>query len=351
MDAWDVMKSRESDAIADVKKGGGMFPTEPDMSVVPKQGLQKKDVEVHRAGKTFKSTRWIRPGEAAKPEAKKPAEPPADEHYDKLAEKGEAAAQRYARKMVTLRRDKLLRDALAGKLEARTGHHYESGMDYQEASKTWKTVALYGNNNEGDPSKYNMHRFDFQSNTGRAYAYEGDPSRVINLHVHSNYSVELRYKEGMAPKAKPKPEPKPEPAKQPMAQAIVRSSEVKRNMEIANTIYKQLGGGRFKLMTGAKHFSAGDKCLMFGLPYNFAKDGINKIKISLTPMDTYKVEFWRIGRAPKFEQKLVSEHDDVYVDSLRELISDNTGLALKMPNIMMGHPAKGFEQETPPSQA
>ena len=47
MDAWDVMKSRESDAIADVKKGGGMFPTEPDMSVAPKQGLQKKDVEVH----------------------------------------------------------------------------------------------------------------------------------------------------------------------------------------------------------------------------------------------------------------------------------------------------------------
>jgi len=228
MDVWDVMKSRESDAMHDVKKGGGMFPTEPETpSVQPKQGLQKKDVEVHRAGKVFRSTRWVKPGEAE---------------------------------------DKVERDKL-------------------------RVVA------------------------------EGKVAR--------------------------------DAAKQPADNRdAVQDDKKKWEADVANTIYKQLGGGAFKMMTGAKNFAVlGGGALAFGLPYNFAKNGINKIKISLMPTDTYKIEFFKIGRAPNFKQTVVAVDHDIYVDSLREVISHRTGLALKKPNIMMGHPAKGFEQETPPSQA
>ena len=64
-----------------------------------------------------------------------------------------------------------------------------------------------------------------------------------------------------------------------------------------------------------------------------AKDGINKIVIKLDPSDTYTVEFWKIGRAPAFKCTLVSEHYDIYVDSLHDLIQRQTGLAVFVPRV------------------
>lgn len=46
-------------------------------------------------------------------------------------------------------------------------------------------------------------------------------------------------------------------------------------MNISNTILEQLGGGRFVLMTGAKHLVSHSDALSFRLPSRFAKDGIN----------------------------------------------------------------------------
>lgn len=117
-----------------------------------------------------------------------------DAHYDALA-----AKLKPAHETVTIRRDKLLRDALAGKLEARVGYHYESGVPYHEPTKSWHPVKLV-EGAQGIPLQtkaefYWMHKFDFKSSTGRAYARVGDPNKIINLHVHGNYSVELRYKE------------------------------------------------------------------------------------------------------------------------------------------------------------
>ena len=62
------------------------------------------------------------------------------------------------------------------------------------------------------------------------------------------------------------------------------------NLIIAQTILAQLGGRRFIAMTGARNFICGENYLMFSLPKGFAKDGINKIRITLDWTDTYIFE-------------------------------------------------------------
>jgi hypothetical protein len=100
------------------------------------------------------------------------------------------------------------------------------------------------------------------------------------------------------------------------------------DQEIAQTILQQLGGSRFTSMTGARSYTSIEKGLMFQLPARFAKNGINKVRIYLTPQDTYTVEFWKIG--PKLKLSHISTHEDVYADSLRELFESQTGLYLTL---------------------
>lgn len=73
------------------------------------------------------------------------------------------------------------------------------------------------------------------------------------------------------------------------------------NQIIAETILRQLGGGRFKTMTGARDFSAIERGLSFRLPTRFAKDGINYVKIVLTGADLYDMEFVKIGPSPSLK--------------------------------------------------
>lgn len=102
------------------------------------------------------------------------------------------------------------------------------------------------------------------------------------------------------------------------------------NLRVAQTIIEQLGGAGFTAMTGARHYTAIDSGLGFSLPARFAKQGINKVRIILTPMDTYTVEFWRVGNAPKFHTSKVSSHEDIYFDMLRPLFERETGLHLSL---------------------
>ncbi len=95
------------------------------------------------------------------------------------------------------------------------------------------------------------------------------------------------------------------------------------DMTVANTIFKQLGGNRFNVMTGAKNLIASADALSFRLPSNFAQKGINAVRIRLTPADTYEVTFSNI-RGTKVT--VVSTFDDVYADSLRTLFTSETGL-------------------------
>ena len=101
------------------------------------------------------------------------------------------------------------------------------------------------------------------------------------------------------------------------------------DLTVANTILAQLGGNRFRAMTGAKNFVGSDDSLTFRLPGNpgFVKQGINCVRITLTPADLYRVEFLRV-RGAKFGMKETRE--DVYADKLASVFREVTGLATNL---------------------
>jgi hypothetical protein len=96
-------------------------------------------------------------------------------------------------------------------------------------------------------------------------------------------------------------------------------------MQVAQTILSQLGGGKFKVMTGAKDFYSikEGRGLQFKLPSNFAKNKANTVRIILNSNDLYDVEF---GRVWGLNYKVKSTHNDVYCDMLVELFENETGL-------------------------
>lgn len=96
-------------------------------------------------------------------------------------------------------------------------------------------------------------------------------------------------------------------------------------MSVAKIILEQLGGRRFTVMTGAKHFVGSDTALSFTLPGGggFCKDGINSVRINLDPSDTYTVSFYRVRKGIPV---LISSASDVYCDVLRDVFESATGL-------------------------
>jgi hypothetical protein len=101
-------------------------------------------------------------------------------------------------------------------------------------------------------------------------------------------------------------------------------------METAKTILAQLGGSKFALMTGAKNFIAYPSAITFQLPSNFAKNGINKVRIELSPSDLYNLTFSRVrGLKVFYESKL----EGIYCDQLRETFTEATGLHVQLPHI------------------
>lgn len=97
-------------------------------------------------------------------------------------------------------------------------------------------------------------------------------------------------------------------------------------MSVAKTILNQLGGNKFLVMTGAKHLFDLGNGLQFKLP-NFAGVRINAVRITLDPSDTYSVEFGRV-RGSTYSK--LSEHNEIYADSLVSLLERETGLATSL---------------------
>lgn len=93
--------------------------------------------------------------------------------------------------------------------------------------------------------------------------------------------------------------------------------------EVAAIIYSQIGGDRFKVMTGAHSFSAAEQGLTFKLPrgkYFFVK---------LNGKDLYDLSLWRSGyfRGDKWIQAdCKKKSHDVHVEQLQETFTEMTGL-------------------------
>jgi hypothetical protein len=94
---------------------------------------------------------------------------------------------------------------------------------------------------------------------------------------------------------------------------------------VAKEILAQLGGNKFVAMTGAKNLVDGGKFLAFKLPR--AKDGINYVKITLTSMDLYDIEFGKI-RANQYN--VVKKVDGIYNDQLQNIFTKVTGLYTRL---------------------
>lgn len=97
------------------------------------------------------------------------------------------------------------------------------------------------------------------------------------------------------------------------------------DMTVSKTILEQLGGNKFIVMTGAKNFVGGNNTLSFRLPggAGFCKEGINGVRVTLTAMDDYTVEFIKIR---KFEVKTIKTVEGVYCDNLQAVFTEATGL-------------------------
>lgn len=105
------------------------------------------------------------------------------------------------------------------------------------------------------------------------------------------------------------------------------------HIQVANEILRQIGGKRFCVMTGANSLVASQEGLgqlSFKIPKS---NGINCVKITLTPMDTYTMEFSYVQRSknpPFIIHKIRETVSDVYFDQLEEIFSNKTGLTTKL---------------------
>lgn len=101
------------------------------------------------------------------------------------------------------------------------------------------------------------------------------------------------------------------------------SVAMKTDLGVANEILRQLGGNKFLIMTGARYVFGGADFLSFHLPSNFAKDGINTVRVTLTADDYYTMDFGR-RRGSNFRR--IAQASQVCSASLRRTFTEITGL-------------------------
>ncbi len=106
--------------------------------------------------------------------------------------------------------------------------------------------------------------------------------------------------------------------------ASMENNKKQQNMDVAITIYKQLGGDKFRVMTGTHSFAAGDNCLCMRLRRN--KTGANYLRVTLTSMDDYTMEFIRAGK----DIKTKATAEGIMCDQLEGMFKWYTGLETRL---------------------
>lgn len=101
---------------------------------------------------------------------------------------------------------------------------------------------------------------------------------------------------------------------------------------VGHEILRQLGGhGRLTAMIGAKDFCVYTEEPVLKFRFMKGTDGANFVKITLTPLDLYTVEFYAVRNkkgVPEFRE--VKRIDGVYCDMLKSLFERTTGLRLSL---------------------
>ena len=91
---------------------------------------------------------------------------------------------------------------------------------------------------------------------------------------------------------------------------------------VANEIYRQLGGNRFRVMTGAKNMVSTENGIRMRIGRN--KTNANYMEVVLNNMDLYDITFAKVTKMG--EMKSVRTYDNVYNDMLVSLFESHTGM-------------------------
>jgi hypothetical protein len=112
---------------------------------------------------------------------------------------------------------------------------------------------------------------------------------------------------------------------------VTKDGVVKKNppkdSQWAGVILAQLGGNRFIAMTGAKDFVRDDEKRQIFFKIGRNSKGVNYVRIRLTSMDLYDMEFLRV-RAGQIT--VLSSEEGVYNDQLETVFTANTGLYTRL---------------------
>ena len=98
-------------------------------------------------------------------------------------------------------------------------------------------------------------------------------------------------------------------------------------MEFYKVIFEQLGGNRFKAMTGAKNFCYSEKENFLSFSIGKNSKGINRVKITLTAADDYTMQFASV-RGTNYKVKKTVE--GVYSDMLQDVFTMETGMYTRL---------------------
>ena len=104
------------------------------------------------------------------------------------------------------------------------------------------------------------------------------------------------------------------------------------------TILQQLGGsGKVNAMLGrpAMHYGTSSAGPYLSIKFKSPHRGPNHVKITLTPADTYNVEF---SKVVKYDLKPAGTYTDIYAEQLRPLFERVTGLYLSLGSMGRNNP-------------
>ena len=104
---------------------------------------------------------------------------------------------------------------------------------------------------------------------------------------------------------------------------MIQAKPLTNAQQVAETILNQLGARKFLVMTGARDLVATAQGLQFKLPANFAKDGVNMIRVELNALDTYDVI---AGRWARLDFKEKARESLIYGEDLQRAFTRLTGL-------------------------
>lgn len=94
---------------------------------------------------------------------------------------------------------------------------------------------------------------------------------------------------------------------------------------IARTIWEQMGGHKFAIMTGAKNFVDTGNGLAFRIGQNCKR--INAVEITLNGLDLYDLKFSRVR---KNVGAVIAKYTNIYAEDLQNLFTLETGMATRL---------------------